>query len=106
MLTQIQAQSQLQLWLDAWRQGMSAPLPVAFKTALTFLRTAHAGKVDPWENAEKSYASEDAFARAERDEAPALARTFNSVYEMSGFEHWSERLYGGLFRWVVEGPST
>lgn len=106
LLTQTQAQAQLQLWLDAWRQGMSTPLPVAFKTALTFLRTAHAGKVDPWENAEKIYATEDAFARAERDETPALARTFNSVYDMSEFELWTERLYGGLFRWIAEGASA
>lgn len=100
------AEQQLQQWLEAWHQGMREPLPVAFKTALTFLRTLNAGKVDPWENAEKCYAADNDFARAERDETPALARTFASVQAMNGFEQWAERLYGGLFRWLSDGASV
>lgn len=102
VLTQSAAQAQLAQWLEAWHEGMSTPLPVAFKTAMTYLRTLRSGKGDPIENAEKQYSEAGDFATAERDETPALARTYACLHDMQGFEPWAERLYGGLFRWLEQ----
>lgn len=100
VLTQAQAIVQLTQWLAAWRQGMLEPLPVAFKSALAFLRTLQNGKGDPWQKADATYASAGMYSSAERDENPALARSYASVQDMTGFDQWAERLYGGLFHWI------
>lgn len=105
-LTQAQAQGQLSVWLDAWQQGMMQPLPVAFKSALTFLRSRDSTHADPWEQAEKTFADSSDFARAERDESIVLARTFTSVHAMPDFDAWAERLYGGLYRWLTQEASA
>ncbi len=101
VLTQQQAMRQLTLWLDAWQRGTATPLPVAFKSAMEFLRVHSSGKGDPREKAEQVYVQSNYSGLSECEQSPALQRTFPAFDDMQDFALWAERLYGGLLHWLA-----
>lgn len=89
--TPSEAAAHLDPLLDAWHQGMQAPLPIARRTAFAWLLAEQAGK-DPREAAEVSYEGSDApmAPPGELSYEPCLARTwpdFAALYA-DGFEYW------------------
>ncbi len=76
--------------LDALRQGMQAPLPIARRTAFAWITTAGADK-DPMSAAALSYDGSDyGHARGERQQDAYLARAWPAFDDMrqAGFESW------------------
>ena len=86
-----QAAAQLNAFLDAWQQGMQAPLPIARRTAYAWL-LAERDEKDPSEAAQKCYEGSDAPAAppGEMSREPCLARTWRSFSALhaDGFERW------------------
>lgn len=106
VMSQSRAIEQLNVWVEAWRQGTATPLPVAFKSAKEFLRARRSGKGDPWQKAESAYSQSGQFTSAEVDQSPALQRTYPTIADMHDFEVWAERLYEGLLQWLeAEGEA-
>ena len=91
-LTTLEAQQIVEVWLAAWQQGLDAPLPVALKTAMNFLKTQSADK------AQAIY--EGAYNMSgEVQNNAALARQFPTFADLQAdgqFSHWAEALYGAL----------
>jgi exodeoxyribonuclease V gamma subunit len=86
------ARGTLATLLEAWQQGLSAPLPVALKTALAFI--AERDAADTYEGNERS--------SGECEEA-ALARCypdFESLVADGQFEPLARTLYAPLADWV------
>lgn len=83
--------------LLAWHTGMSAPLPVAVKTAFAWL-----GQTDPAKAqaaASKAYEGDGITTDGERRETPALTRQFPdyaALVASEEFEGWCETLYRPL----------
>jgi len=77
--------------LDAWHQGMQAPLPIARSTAYAWL-LAERDEKEPFEAAQRCYEGSDAYAAppGEMSREPCLARTWRSFAALhaDGFEHW------------------
>jgi exodeoxyribonuclease V gamma subunit len=95
----------MRVYTQAWVQ----PLPVACKTAWTYLLTAQRnfasepaskpGK-DPHEEAQKTF--EGGQFGGERAESAYLQRAFESYDDVSdGLPHWAEELYGDLLAAVM-----
>ncbi|MDY0248775.1 MAG: exodeoxyribonuclease V subunit gamma [Pseudomonas sp.] len=82
-----------QTWLDAWQQGLNAPLPVGLKTAMGFLKNQSDDKAKAiYEGAYNS--------SGEVQNNAALARQFPTYADLQAdgaFSHWAEALYGSLF---------
>ncbi|GHU31017.1 RecBCD enzyme subunit RecC [Betaproteobacteria bacterium] len=92
-------------WLDAWREGMSRPLPIACKTAFAWL----AGKEKAMEKAATAYEGAYDFD-GEASQSPALARVYPDFaalqQERDGeFFDWAERLYAPLYN-EMSGAKT
>jgi exodeoxyribonuclease V gamma subunit len=110
------AQAILNRLLRAYAQAWAQPLPVACKTAWTYLLTAQrnialeaAGKPgkDPHEEAQKAF--EGGQFGGERAESAYLQRAFESYDDLSddpgeGLPHWAEELYGDLLVAVMQSP--
>ncbi|XRD86149.1 exodeoxyribonuclease V subunit gamma [Dyella acidisoli] len=90
-LDRSEARSLLNALLDAWQQGMQAPLPAARRTAYAWLLAERDGK-EPFEAAQKCYEGSDAPVAppGEMSREPCLARTWRSFSALhaDGFEHW------------------
>ncbi|MGP0173496.1 exodeoxyribonuclease V subunit gamma [Pseudomonas sp. NCHU5208] len=86
------AREVLGTWLQAWVEGMCAPLPLALKTSLVWLLDGNEDK------ARSAY--EGAFKQTGEVQANAcLARQFPDYAALTadgGFAEWSERLYRPL----------
>lgn len=84
--------------LVARQAGMNAPLPVAIKTAFSWL-----GQSDPEKAltaAAKAYDGDGQNTRGERSESTALARQFSDFAALTAseeFEGWCEALYRPMF---------
>ena len=82
-----------QTWLEAWQQGLNAPLPVAFKTAMNYLKNQSDGK------AKEAYEGGYNIGGEVQNNA-ALARQFPSYADLQAdgtFKDWAQTLYGSLF---------
>jgi exodeoxyribonuclease V gamma subunit len=103
------AQAALNRLLRVYAQAWAQPLPVACKTAWTYLVTQQrnsaqeaAGKPgkDPHEEAQKTF--EGGQFGGERAESSYLQRAFESYDVLSeGLPHWAEELYGDLLAAVM-----
>ncbi|MDV7213831.1 hypothetical protein [Azotobacter beijerinckii] len=95
------AQAILRLWLEAWRAGLEAPLPVALNTAIAWLNSGEEGDEDGG-TAEKAAreAYEGAYNRSgEVAGSASLARhypTFDALVADGDFYAWSRDLYQSL----------
>ncbi|SEI39557.1 DNA helicase/exodeoxyribonuclease V, gamma subunit [Azotobacter beijerinckii] len=95
------AQAILRLWLEAWRAGLEAPLPVALNTAIAWLNSGEAGDEDGG-TAEKAAreAYEGGYKRSgEVAGSASLARhypTFDALVADGDFYAWSRDLYQSL----------
>jgi len=82
--------------LDAWRQGMVAPLPIACDTAIGLVSGLDIDKVvEIYEGAHAS--------TAEVDRDPCLARVFPTYDELDRegrFETWARHLFAPLLEWA------
>lgn len=80
-------------WLGAWQHGLNAPLPVAIKTAMSFLKDASDSK------AKAVY--EGGFNNiGEVQSSAALARQFANYAALTAdgdFSYWAQQLYACLF---------
>ena len=97
-VTQAEALSHLQILVEAWHQGLQAPLPVACRTAFAWLNTDEEKALDA---AQAQYEG-DEWNNGEVDYDAYLARffpNFASLY-ISGqdhFEIWTRRLYAPVY---------
>ena len=86
-----EASTYLDALLDAWQQGMQAPLPIARRTAYAWLLAEREQK-EPFDAAQRCYEGSDAPAAppGEMSREPCLARTWRrfSALHADGFEHW------------------
>jgi exodeoxyribonuclease V gamma subunit len=106
-----QALSKLNRLLRVYAQAWMQPLPVACKTAWTYLVTAlrnsaldavgKPGK-DPHEEAQKTF--EGGQFGGERAESSYLQRAFESYDDLDDLSHWAEELYGDLLAAVMPAP--
>jgi exodeoxyribonuclease V gamma subunit len=113
-----QAQAVLNRLLRVYTQAWAQPLPVACKTAWTYLVTVQrnsaqeaAGKPgkDPHEEAQKTF--EGGQFGGERAESAYLQRAFESYDDLSeglgdGLPHWADELYGDLLAAVMPAPEV
>lgn len=91
-LATLEAQHIVEIWLAAWQQGLDAPLPVALKTAMNFLKTQSDDKAQAIY--EGGYNTS-----GEVQNNAALARQFPTFADLQTdgqFSHWAEALYGAL----------
>jgi exodeoxyribonuclease V gamma subunit len=96
----------------AYAQAWAAPLPVACKTAWTYLLTAHqnvdreaAGKLpkDPHDEAEKAF--DGGQYGGELAESAYLQRSFASYADLADeLPHWAQTLYGDLLACAQASP--
>lgn len=92
--------------IDAWRQGMRQPLPVACRTAFAWLASGGAAEPEKaMREARKRY--EGGFGMGgEVDASPALARVypdFDRLLASGEFAHWAEQLYAPLLAALGRG---
>ncbi|AEY02026.1 exodeoxyribonuclease V, gamma subunit [Oceanimonas sp. GK1] len=90
----------VQGWLEALRAGMTAPLPVALKTAMSALEQKDPAKAEP--AARKTYEGDGFHYAGERAESGALARQFPDFDALNAdgrFAAWSEQLYRPLLEY-------
>ncbi|WP_119153033.1 exodeoxyribonuclease V subunit gamma [Caldimonas tepidiphila] len=95
-LPQARAAELLRALLDAWRAGMDAPLPLACRTALAFVR----------DEARALPAYEGGHELAGECEEPCLARVYpdhDALVADGRFATLARELYGPLDAWVAEG---
>ncbi|HYP85548.1 exodeoxyribonuclease V subunit gamma [Variovorax sp.] len=99
-----QAQAAWQALVEAWRQGMRRPLPLALQCGREWLaRGGQGGSPEAaWEGARKAYEG-DAFSGGtpERDQSQELARAypdFQALWAAGEFAHWCEQLLAPLWR--------
>jgi exodeoxyribonuclease V gamma subunit len=109
-----QARDTLEAIVQGWYQGQRAPLPLACKTAFTWLASQH--KAHPEGDARTEY--EGAYGKTgERDYTPELARSYDSFDAMAreqpelpgDFEGWTRALYEPLhqaLRDLAEGETA
>ncbi|WP_205340234.1 exodeoxyribonuclease V subunit gamma [Denitrificimonas caeni] len=82
-----------QSWLECWQSGLNAPIPVALKTAMDFLKNQSDGKA-------KSVYEGGFQSAGEVQHSAALARQYPSYADLIAdetFAEWAELLYGSLF---------
>ena len=95
---------QLQAWIEAFRQGWQAPLPVACRTALELLAPT-SGKEDA-ERLEVCFEGDDHFD-GERAWSTYLQRSFEGFADIeAGVVRWAEPLYGRLVAAVKRDQAT
>jgi len=99
-LARDEADRHLQDLLQAFRQGMEAPLPVACETACAYLNQRSAvGDDQDWPvTARRAYEGGD-FRHGECQRSSLLARCFpdfNALLDSGQFTEWAQRLYGPL----------
>jgi exodeoxyribonuclease V gamma subunit len=86
-----EAQSLLNTWLDAWKEGMQKPLPIARLTAFAWLQAERADK-SPADAARSCYEGSDVPGAppGEVNREPSLARMWRSFSALhaAGFEQW------------------
>ncbi len=108
-LRQKEAAALLQALTDAWRQGMSSPLPVACKTAFAWLTANRSQQAEPqgdefaWQAAHVAYeGGKNAFG--ELAESTSLQKCYPQFAAMprAAFSHWVEVLYAPLFERMGE----
>ncbi|HBO0466946.1 TPA: exodeoxyribonuclease V subunit gamma, partial [Pseudomonas aeruginosa] len=92
--------------IDAWRQGMRQPLPLACRTAFAWLASGGAAEPEKaMREARKRY--EGGFGMGgEVDASPALARVypdFDRLLASGEFAHWAEQLYAPLLAALGRG---
>ena len=90
----------LQDLLEAWAEGMRAPLPLACKSAFAWLEEAAGDPGKAAEAARKAFAG-DYSRRGEVEESTALRRAyadFDALCADGRFAALAERLYGPLFQ--------
>ena len=90
------ARATLATLIDGWQQGLSAPLPVAAKTALAFVGARGPGKT------QETYEGNERI-RGEVEDA-SLARCypdFEALCADGRFEHLAQTLYAALAEWVA-----
>jgi len=92
-----QARAQLQVLLDTWAEGMRWPLPLPPGLALQWLKDKdkHNALTDAYEGS--------GFKRAERDQDPALARTYPALGDLlrtGAFERLAQAVYAPLQAWA------
>jgi exodeoxyribonuclease V gamma subunit len=90
-----EARAVLPALLESWQAGMEAPLPVALRTALAWVRQ---------ERPEQAY--EGSFTHTGEVVDPCLARLFEDFEALTAdgqFEAWAMRLYAPLAAWVAQG---
>jgi exodeoxyribonuclease V gamma subunit len=106
-----QALSILNRLLRAYAQAWAQPLPVACKTAWTYLLTVPRNRAleatgkpakDPHEEAQKTF--EGGQFGGERAESSYLQRAFESYDDLDDLPHWAEELYGDLLAAVMPAP--
>jgi exodeoxyribonuclease V gamma subunit len=102
------AHAHLNALIDAWRDGMQSPLPIARRTAFAWL-LADEAKKDAMEMARLCYEGSDApyTPQGEVIAEPYLARSwpnFGALYA-DGFERWLA-LYRPLLKAAVLGSDT
>ncbi|HHX35886.1 MAG TPA: exodeoxyribonuclease V subunit gamma [Gammaproteobacteria bacterium] len=91
----LDAQNALQIvhtWLECWQSGLNQPIPVAFKTAMNFLKNQSESKA-------KTVYEGSFQATGEVQQSAALARQFPSYAELiedETFADWAQLLYGSL----------
>jgi exodeoxyribonuclease V gamma subunit len=94
-------------WLQAYTAGLQAPLPVAMKTAATWLAGADRDAEKARQAARRVYEG-DGFNRVgEVQQSASLGRHFASFDALWGdgdFAHWSALLYGDLLRASIHEP--
>lgn len=103
------AAQQLTLWLQAWTEGMRAPLPVAVNTSLAWLQAL---RDDGAADDKASLVYEGSYnAKGEVEKSASLARQFPDYAALTAdgrFHDWSERLYRSLLdsepRTLEENP--
>ncbi len=91
-LATLEAQQIVEVWLAAWQQGIDAPLPVALKTAMNFLKTQSDDKA-------KAIYEGGYNISGEVQNNSALARQFPTFADLQAdgqFSYWAEALYGAL----------
>jgi exodeoxyribonuclease V gamma subunit len=91
-LATLEAQQIVEVWLAAWQQGIDAPLPVALKTAMNFLKTQSDDKA-------KAIYEGGYNISGEVQNNAALARQFPTFADLKAdgqFSYWAEALYGAL----------
>ncbi|MDP5291126.1 exodeoxyribonuclease V subunit gamma [Oceanimonas sp. CHS3-5] len=94
---QEEAQHLVRGWLEGLRAGMTAPLPVALKTAVSGLEQKDESKAE--QAARKTYEGDGFHYAGERAESGALARQFPDFDALTidgSFAAWSEQLYRPL----------
>jgi exodeoxyribonuclease V gamma subunit len=110
------ARSILNRLLRAYAPAWAQPLPVACKTAWTYLLIEQRNRTqevtgkpskDPHEEAQKVF--EGGQYGGERAESAYLQRAFESYDDLSddpgeGLPHWAEELYGDLLAAVMPAP--
>ncbi len=80
-------------WLDAWQHSLNAPLPVALKTAMSFLK-------DQSDDKAKTVYEGGFNISGEVQNSAALARQFPTFADLvadGDFSFWAQQLYGSLF---------
>ncbi|MEF2042179.1 exodeoxyribonuclease V subunit gamma [Pseudomonas aeruginosa] len=92
--------------IDAWRQGMRQPLPLACRTAFAWLASGGAAEPEKaMREARKRY--EGGFGMGgEVDASPALARVypdFDRLLASGEFAHWAGQLYAPLLAALGRG---
>lgn len=93
------ARAQLQVLLGTWAEGMRWPLPLPPGVALQWLKAPenlHA-LVDAYEGGD--------FKHAEKDQDPALARTYPTLADLlatGAFERLAQAVYAPLLAWAAE----
>ncbi len=106
-----EAMALLQQLADAWREGMSRPLPLACKTAFAWLgaagKAAEADSEPVWEVARMVYEG-DQNNRGEVQDSAALGKCFPQFSTMprDAFAHWAKTLYEPLFERVGQAADT
>ncbi|WP_022966764.1 exodeoxyribonuclease V subunit gamma [Denitrificimonas caeni] len=91
-LATLEAQQIVEVWLAAWQQGLDAPLSVALKTAMNFLKTQSDDKA-------KAIYEGGYNISGEVQNNSALARQFPTFADLQAdgqFSYWAEALYGAL----------
>lgn len=81
---------QLNNVLDSWQEGMQHPLPIAIKSAFSWL-----SKQKNIVEAQKTYEGSD-FSQGECQQHAVLMRqypTFDQLNQQGQFEYWAEKLY-------------
>jgi exodeoxyribonuclease V gamma subunit len=104
-----EAISTLTAWLQAWALHTQRPLPIAVKTALTFLALRdEKGEAVAYTKAAETY--HGVFKMdGEKDRRPSLSRQFpdfDTLWQSGDFAHWASVLYQPMLTALQFGALT